>query len=192
MDIKKYAAIEIGSNAIRLLISNIVIKKSNDPQFKKASLVRVPIRLGEDSFVKGFISDEKKERVIYAMKAFQLLMKVHGVEKYRACATSAMRDASNCKEIVNEILDTTGVKIDVIDGKTEAAIIFSTDLSEIIKEDHSYLYVDVGGGSTEFTVFSNGEIINAKSFKMGTVRLLKKEDKKKDELRQKEIENEHL
>ena len=186
MDIKNYAAIDIGSNAIRLLISNIIIRKGKDPQFKKSSLVRVPIRLGADSFVKGFISEENKERMINAMKAFQLLMQVHGVEKYRACATSAMRDASNGEDIVNEVLDKTGVQIDVIDGKTEAEIIFSTDISEIIKEDHSYLYVDVGGGSTEFTVFSNGKIINAKSFKMGTVRLLNKLDKKKAEW--KEIE----
>ena len=174
MDIKKYAAIDIGSNAIRLLISNIVTKKGNEPQFKKSSLVRVPIRLGEDSFIKGFISEKNKDRMINAMNAFQLLMQVHGIEKYRACATSAMRDASNGDEIIEEIKKKTGVEIDVIDGKTEASIIFSTDLSDVIKDNHSYLYVDVGGGSTELTVFSNGKIVSAKSFKLGTVRLLNK------------------
>jgi exopolyphosphatase/guanosine-5'-triphosphate,3'-diphosphate pyrophosphatase len=174
LDIKKYAAIDIGSNSIRLLISNIVTKKGNEPQFKKSSLVRVPIRLGEDSFIKGFISEKNKDRMINAMNAFQLLMQVHGIEKYRACATSAMRDASNGDEIIEEIKKKTGVEIDVIDGKTEASIIFSTDLSDVIKDNHSYLYVDVGGGSTELTVFSNGKIVSAKSFKLGTVRLLNK------------------
>lgn len=181
MDIKKYAAIDIGSNAIRLLISNVIIKNGLDPQFKKSSLVRVPIRLGADSFVKGEISKENIKRMVDAMNAFKLLMQVHGVEKYRACATSAMRDARNGEDVVDEIFLKSGVKIDVIDGKTEATIIFSTDLSAIIREDLSYLYVDVGGGSTEFTLFSKGKIINAKSFKLGTVRLLDKSNKKKEE-----------
>ncbi|AOW20273.1 Ppx/GppA phosphatase family protein [Urechidicola croceus] len=178
--IKKYAAIDIGSNAIRLLISNVIIKNGEEPQFKKSSLVRVPIRLGADTFVNGIISSKNKQRMIDAMNAFKLLMNIHNVEKYRACATSAMREASNGKETIEEILQQTGVKIDLIDGQTEAAIIFSTDLTELIKNDHSYLYVDVGGGSTELTVFSNGEIINSKSFKLGTVRLLNK-DKSKNE-----------
>ncbi len=180
MKIKKYAAIDIGSNAIRLLINNIITIKGEEPQFKKSSLVRVPIRLGADTFVKGKISSENRKRMIDALNAFKLLMKIHKVEKYRACATSAMREASNGIETIEEIYQETGVKIDLIDGKTEAAIIFSTDLREFIKENASYLYVDVGGGSTEFTVFSNGKIINSKSFKMGTVRLLNKMDNKKE------------
>lgn len=179
MKIKKYAAIDIGSNAIRLLINNIITIKGEEPQFKKSSLVRVPIRLGADTFVKGKISSENRKRMIDALNAFKLLMKIHKVEKYRACATSAMREASNGIETIKEIYKETGVQIDLIDGKTEAAIIFSTDLREFIKENASYLYVDVGGGSTEFTVFSNGKIINSKSFKMGTVRLLNKMDNKK-------------
>ncbi len=180
MKIKKYAAIDIGSNAIRLLINNIITIKGEEPQFKKSSLVRVPIRLGADTFVKGKISSENRKRMIDALNAFKLLMKIHKVEKYRACATSAMREASNGIETIKEIYKETGVQIDLIDGKTEAAIIFSTDLREFIKENASYLYVDVGGGSTEFTVFSNGKIINSKSFKMGTVRLLNKMDNKKE------------
>jgi exopolyphosphatase/guanosine-5'-triphosphate,3'-diphosphate pyrophosphatase len=172
LEIKKYAAIDIGSNAIRLLVSNIIIEKEKDAQFKKSSLVRVPIRLGADAFVAGKISQENVDRMIDAMEAFKLLMKVHGVEKYKACATSAMRESSNGEQVVKEISDRTGIEIDVIDGKKEAAIIFSTDLSELIESDASYLYVDVGGGSTEFTIFSKGRIINSKSFKMGTVRLL--------------------
>jgi exopolyphosphatase/guanosine-5'-triphosphate,3'-diphosphate pyrophosphatase len=172
LEIKKYGAIDIGSNAIRLLISNIIVKEGSEPQFKKSSLVRVPIRLGADAFVGGVISEENTIRMIDAMEAFKLLMKVHHVERYKACATSAMREAKNGVEIVDKIFNETGVKINIIGGKEEAAIISSTDLSELIGGNSSYLYVDVGGGSTEFTVFSGGKIIVSKSFKMGTVRLL--------------------
>jgi exopolyphosphatase/guanosine-5'-triphosphate,3'-diphosphate pyrophosphatase len=173
LEIKKFAAIDIGSNAIRLLISNVIISEDRDPQFKKSSLVRVPIRLGADAFVgDGVISAANVTRMIHAMEAFKLLMNVHGVERYRACATSAMREASNGMEVTAQVLSQTGIKIDVISGKEEAAIISSTDLNELIEGDSSYLYVDVGGGSTEFTLFSKGKIVNSKSFKMGTVRLL--------------------
>ena len=173
LEIKKYGAIDIGSNAIRLLVSNVIVEKGKDPQFKKSSLVRVQIRLGADAFVSGNISAANTERMIDAMEAFKLLMKVHNVEKYKACATSAMREAKNGIEVADEILKETGIKIDIIGGKEEAAIISSTDLNDLIEGDNSYLYVDVGGGSTEFTVFSRGKIVNSKSFKMGTVRLLK-------------------
>ncbi|SDX47833.1 exopolyphosphatase / guanosine-5'-triphosphate,3'-diphosphate pyrophosphatase [Lutibacter oricola] len=173
MNIEKLAGIDIGSNAIRLLVCNVITdKKGKNPSFKKSALVRVPIRLGADSFIKGKISEENKERMLKAMEAFKLLMEVHGVKKYYACATSAMREASNGQEVAEEILEKTSIKINIIDGKKEAAIIFSTDISDIIEKDKSYLYVDVGGGSTEFTVFSEGKIINSKSFKLGTVRLL--------------------
>lgn len=181
MKIKKYAAIDIGSNAVRLLVANVVEEKKENTQFKKSALVRVPIRLGADSFVSGTISEENVDRMIDAMKAFKLLMKVHGVEKYKACATSAMREAENGQEVVEKVLKETGIDIEIIDGKREAAIISSTDLKKLINTDDSYLYVDVGGGSTELTVFSNGNIINSKSFKIGTVRLLnnKKSENKK-------------
>ena len=172
LEIKKYGAIDIGSNAIRLLVSNVIIKEGKETQFKKSSLVRVPIRLGADSFVSGIISDENITRLIDAMEAFKLLMRVHKVERYKACATSAMREAKNGIEVVEKIYSDTGVKIDIIGGKEEAAIISSTDLSQLISGDNSYLYVDVGGGSTEFTIFSRGQILTSKSFKMGTVRLL--------------------
>lgn len=173
LEIKKFAAIDIGSNAIRLLISNVIISEDREPQFKKSSLVRVPIRLGADAFTNnGIISAANIGRLIDAMEAFKLLMNVHGVAQYKACATSAMREATNSKEVTDKILSKTGVKIDVIGGKEEAAIISSTDLSELIEGENSYLYVDVGGGSTEFTLFSKGKIISSKSFKMGTVRLL--------------------
>jgi exopolyphosphatase/guanosine-5'-triphosphate,3'-diphosphate pyrophosphatase len=173
LEIKKFAAIDIGSNAIRLLIANVIISKDREPQFKKSSLVRVPIRLGADAFTNdGIISDANITRMISAMDAFKLLMNVHGVERYRACATSAMREASNGEKVTEQVLSQTGIKIDIIGGKEEAAIISSTDLNELIEGDTSYLYVDVGGGSTEFTLFSKGKIVNSKSFKMGTVRLL--------------------
>ena len=173
LEIKKFAAIDIGSNAIRLLIANVIISEDREPQFKKSSLVRVPIRLGADAFTNdGVISDANITRMINAMEAFKLLMNVHGVERYRACATSAMREASNGEKVTKQVLSQTGVTIDIIGGKEEAAIISSTDLNELIEGDNSYLYVDVGGGSTEFTLFSKGKIVNSKSFKMGTVRLL--------------------
>ncbi len=172
MKIKKYGAIDIGSNAVRLLIANVIEEKNKDPKFKKSSLVRVPIRLGTDSFVSGVISEENTNRMIDAMEAFKLIMKVHGVERYKACATSAMREAKNGTEVVNTIFKKTNIEIDVIDGKKEAAIIFATDLNQLIESDLTYLYVDVGGGSTEFTLFSKGRIVKSKSFKIGTVRLI--------------------
>ena len=173
LEIKKFAAIDIGSNAIRLLISNVIISEDREPQFKKSSLVRVPIRLGADVFVNdGTISGANIDRMIHALEAFKLLMNVHNVEKYKACATSAMREASNRKEVTAKILSKTGIKIDVIGGKEEAEIISSTDLNELMEGNNTYLYVDVGGGSTEFTLFSKGKTISSKSFEMGTVRLL--------------------
>ncbi|NAS30259.1 exopolyphosphatase [Flavobacteriaceae bacterium R38] len=172
MKIRKFAAIDIGSNAIRLLINNVIEEKNEPPQFRKSSLVRVPIRLGQDSFTLGKISEVNKNRMLDAIKAFKLIMNVHGVEKYMACATSAMREASNGEEVVKLIAKESEVKIDIIDGKTEAKIIASTDLYKSIEKDKSYLYVDVGGGSTEFTVFSGEKVIATKSFKIGTVRLL--------------------
>ncbi|MBX9889642.1 MAG: exopolyphosphatase [Flavobacteriaceae bacterium] len=170
--IKKYAAIDIGSNAMRLLVVNIVEQEGRETQFNKSSLVRVPIRLGQDAFTVGEISPENIDRMSDAMTAFNLLMKVHKVEDYRAYATSAMREAYNGKEVVGLIQEKANIKIEIIDGKKEAAIIASTELSHLLKEDETYLFVDVGGGSTEFTLFSNGKLVNSRSFKAGTVRLL--------------------
>jgi exopolyphosphatase / guanosine-5'-triphosphate,3'-diphosphate pyrophosphatase len=170
--IKKYAAIDIGSNAMRLLITNIVEQKDKEPQFNKNSLIRVPIRLGQDAFTVGEISEENIDRMIDAMKAFNLLMKVYKVEHYMACATSAMREAYNGKEVVEIIKKKADIKIEIIDGKKEAAIIASSDLHHFIKTEETYLYVDVGGGSTEFSLFHDGKMMVSKSFKNGTVRLL--------------------
>lgn len=172
IQIKKYAAIDIGSNAMRLLIMNIIEQKGKEVQFNKSALIRVPIRLGQDAFTVGEISEENIDRMIDAMKAFKLLMKVYKVEKYMACATSAMREAYNGKEVADIIKKKADVKIEIIDGKKEAAIIASSDLHQFIKTNENYLYVDVGGGSTEFSLFSNGKMVVSKSFKNGTVRLL--------------------
>lgn len=170
--IKKFAAIDIGSNAIRLLISNIVEEPGKAPQFNKSSLVRVPIRLGQDAFTTGVITAENVSRMIDAMTAYRLLMKVYRVDRYMAAATSAMREAVNAGEVIAEVEAKSGIAIDIIDGQKEAAIIASTDLHYLLKTDQTYLYVDVGGGSTEFSLFSNGVMVASRSFRAGTVRLL--------------------
>lgn len=172
ISLKKYAAIDIGSNAMRLLVSNVIETEGKPTHFSKSALVRVPIRLGQDAFTVGEISAENIKRMIDAMKAFKLLMKVHKVERYTACATSALREAYNGKEVAELIKKKAKIKIHIIDGKKEAAIIASTDLHHLLKTDKTYLYVDVGGGSTEFSLFSNGKLLISKSFKIGTVRLL--------------------
>ncbi|MGC6430626.1 MAG: Ppx/GppA phosphatase family protein [Jejuia sp.] len=172
LSIKKFAAIDIGSNAVRLLISNVIEERGKPTVFKKNSLVRVPVRLGADVFIKGRISKENRQRMLDTMLAFKLLMQTHKVVKYKACATSAMRESKNGNEIVDAILEHSGIRIDIIDGEEEAAIIAATDLQKFIDPNKVYLYVDVGGGSTEFSVIKNGERVISRSFKIGTVRLL--------------------
>jgi len=173
LNIEKYGAVDIGSNAIRLLIVTVIEQRDKDPIFKKTSLVRVPIRLGTEVFLHNKISESSANRMIDAMKAFTLLMKTHNVKRYKACATSAMREAANGHDVAKNIEQKTGLTVNIIDGKDEAEIIASTDLKTLIEKDKTFLYVDVGGGSTELTVFSNGENLISKSFKLGTVRLLK-------------------
>ncbi|MDZ7613571.1 MAG: exopolyphosphatase [Flavobacteriaceae bacterium] len=172
MQIRRYGAIDIGSNGVRLLIANVIEFEGKETEFKKSSLIRVPIRLGEDVFNTGNISAKNIERMTDAMNSYRLIMKVFAVEKYMACATSAMREAQNSTEVIKYIYDNSGIEIVIIDGEKEAEIISSTGLQSIIKSNRSYLYVDVGGGSTEFTLFSKGEKIASRSFSLGTVRLL--------------------
>lgn len=167
----KFAAIDIGSNAVRLLLCN-VYESGVEPVFKKAELVRMPIRLGEDAFRYRKISDEKIEQLAKSMKAFKLLMEVFGAIDYRACATAAMREASNSKEVVDYVKQYSGIEIEVIDGRTEAQIIYSNHIAEHLEHDKSYLYIDVGGGSTELTVFAENHIVASQSFNLGTIRLL--------------------
>jgi exopolyphosphatase/guanosine-5'-triphosphate,3'-diphosphate pyrophosphatase len=172
MKVKKLAAIDIGSNAIRILISNVFEVEGSQPIFMKSEMVRVPIRLGEDSFTVGEISPKNIKRIIKAMKAFKLIMKINGVKHYMACATSALRESNNSEEILKKVKKKTGIKIEVIDGKREAQIISNTTIMDSIGQNKNYLYVDVGGGSTEFSVLQNGKRITSKSFKVGTVRML--------------------
>ncbi len=175
----KLAAIDIGSNAIRLLIAE-VLDFDRNITVKKLSLTRVAVRLGEDVFTKGKISDEKVKKLVKTMKAFRHLMEVYEVEDFRATATSAMREAKNGKEVVATIKEQARVKIDIIDGKTEASYIFHTFFTQPIDRNAAYLYIDVGGGSTEVTLLEGGKPIQSKSFKIGTIRILKDKVRKED------------
>ncbi|WP_416442826.1 Ppx/GppA phosphatase family protein [Leeuwenhoekiella sp. A16] len=172
INIQKYGAIDIGSNAVRLLVANVIEVDGRETLFRKNALVRVPIRLGADVFKQNRISEENIERMIDTMHAFKLLMQSHKVVSYKACATSAMREAENGAEVVKLVKKKTGVKIEIIDGNDEAAIIANTDIRSLIESEKTYLYVDVGGGSTEFTLYSDGAVVASRSFKLGTVRLL--------------------
>lgn len=172
MKLKKLAAIDIGSNAIRILISNVVQVEGEHPVFMKSEMIRVPIRLGEDSFTLGEISPKNIKRVVKAMKAFKLIMKINGIKNYMACATSALRESNNADELIAKVKKKVGIKIDIIDGKKEAEIISYTTILADQGHNSNYLYVDVGGGSTEFSVLKNGKRIASKSFKAGTVRMI--------------------
>ena len=171
MKLKKFAAIDVGSNAIRVLISNIIESKEG-VYFQKNALVRAPIRLGEDSFTLGEISKKNIKRMVKAMRAFRLLMKVHGVSHYQAFATSALREANNSIEVIDHVKKKAGIKIEIIDGRKEAEVISYSKLSEFLNSQKTFLFVDVGGGSTEFTIINEGKRISSKSFKIGTVRLI--------------------
>ncbi|MEI7587999.1 MAG: exopolyphosphatase [Chitinophagia bacterium] len=173
------AAIDIGSNAVRLLIC-AVVKKGKDVEFNKLCLLRIPVRLGFDVFEKGHIGGQKKKMLINTIKAFNNLMKVYEVDHYMACATSAMRDAENAKEIIKEIKSETSIEIEVITGELEAEIIYENHIAELLDKDKSYLYIDVGGGSTEITLYHKSSVVVQKSFNIGTVRILTK--KVKDEI----------
>jgi exopolyphosphatase/guanosine-5'-triphosphate,3'-diphosphate pyrophosphatase len=172
MKVKKLAAIDIGSNAIRILIANVVQEVGEHPVYMKSEMIRVPIRLGQDSFTVGEISKKNMKRVVKAMKAFKLIMKVNGVKHYMACATSALRESNNADELVARVKKKSKIKIEVIDGRKEAEIISNTTILDSFGQNRNYLYVDVGGGSTEFSVLQDGKRIVSKSFKTGTVRMI--------------------
>lgn len=171
MNSYQFAAIDIGSNAVRLLVSN-VFEHGTTTTFKKQSLVRVPIRLGADAFLYKNIPDQKVEEFLHAMHSFSHLLKVYKPVKMRALATSAFREAENGIEIVDRVFSETGIKIEIITGKEEAEVVYANGLRDNMDSDKSYLYMDVGGGSTEITLFNNHEAIAAKSFNVGTIRLL--------------------
>jgi exopolyphosphatase / guanosine-5'-triphosphate,3'-diphosphate pyrophosphatase len=169
----RLAAIDIGSNAARLLITDVISGPQNIPDFIKVVLVRVPLRLGFDVFDKGEISPAKTEKIIKTIKAYKLLLDVYEVKHLKACATSAMRDAANAGEIIKRVTAETGIDIHVISGQEEASFIYENHVAENMTDAESYLYIDVGGGSTELTFFSDGKLIFKESFDIGTIRLLK-------------------
>ena len=169
----RLAAIDIGSNAARLLISDVIIGPQGNPEFIKAALVRAPLRLGFEVFDKGEIPSNKVEKVIKTMKSYKLLLDVYEVKHVKACATSAMRDASNGAEIIRKVKAETGIEIKIISGQEEASLIYENHIAENMTKEESYLYIDVGGGSTELTFFTDGKLVFKESFNIGTIRLLK-------------------
>ncbi|GGC58994.1 exopolyphosphatase [Pedobacter quisquiliarum] len=172
----RYAAIDIGSNAVRLLIADITLGNQRY-EFKKNTLIRVPLRLGDDAFLNQEISERKIDDVVKTMTAFKNLMDVYQVTHYIACATSAMREAQNGKEIVKLIKRKANINLEIIEGHREASIIAANHIEETLDENRGYLYIDVGGGSTELTVFINRKMVASKSFNIGTIRILDNQDK---------------
>jgi exopolyphosphatase/guanosine-5'-triphosphate,3'-diphosphate pyrophosphatase len=169
----KLAAIDIGSNAARLLITDVVESANHAPQFSKIDLIRVPLRLGFDVFETGLISEKRTVMIIETMKAFRHLLKVYEVNHLKVCATSAMRDATNSPEIIEKVKTETGIEIEILTGDLEAAVIYETHVAESMDSNNSYLYIDVGGGSTELNFFGDSKLIFKQSFNIGTIRLLK-------------------
>jgi exopolyphosphatase/guanosine-5'-triphosphate,3'-diphosphate pyrophosphatase len=169
----RLAAIDIGSNAARLLISDVIAGSEASPEFIKIALIRVPLRLGFDVFDKGEISPVKTEKILKTIKSYKLLLDIYDVKHLKACATSAMRDASNGSAIIKRVKEETGIEINIITGQEEASLIYENHIAENMTAEESYLYIDVGGGSTELTFFSDGKLVFKESFNIGTIRLLK-------------------
>ena len=172
----RYAAIDIGSNAVRLLIADI-IETGKEISFKKNTLIRVPLRLGDNAFLDKKISDKKSDELIKTMLAFRNLMDVYMVQDYMACATSAMREARNGLDLVKKIRKTANIDLEIVAGQKEAHIIYSSHISEQLDIKKDYLYIDVGGGSTELSIFSEGQPEVSRSFDLGTIRILDNQDK---------------
>ena len=166
-----YAAIDIGSNAVRLLIKSIDREAVQEKKIKKVMMLRVPLRLGFDVFSIGELSEKKADKLRRLMKAFRQLMKIY-VDDYRACATSAMRDARNGRTIIKKIEKDTGIRIEIIDGQEEARMIYNNHIECMEDRLGNYMYVDVGGGSTEINLLTNGELVWSVSYNIGTVRML--------------------
>ena len=176
----KLAAIDIGSNAARLLISEVSLDEKKEPVFTKLNLVRVPLRLGFDVFEFGSIPKAKIGMLLQTMKAYKHLLNAYGVTDIIACATSAMRDARNSADIIRKVKLETGISIEVISGDMEAGLIYENHIAENLDKDHSYMYIDVGGGSTELSFFSNSKLTFKESFNIGTIRILKEMVREKD------------
>lgn len=171
----KLAAIDIGSNAARLLITDVRMIKKNKPEFIKSNLIRVPLRLGFDVFETGEISPDKTAHILSTMKAYRHLLDAYEVQQVKACATAAMRDARNGQQIIEQVARETGLQIEIISGDREAALIYESHVAENLTQEAAYLYIDVGGGSTELTCFVNGAMNFKRSFNIGTIRLLKQQ-----------------
>lgn len=167
-----YAAIDIGSNAVRLLIKHVEEDSNGVPHFSKVLLLRIPLRLGFDVFAMGKISEQKEKNLIRLMKSYRHIMKIYDVDSYRACATSAMRDAANGMQIIKYIRKKTDIKIDIIDGQEEARMIYNNHIEQLEDRTGNYMYVDVGGGSTEINLLSQGELVCSRSYNIGTLRIL--------------------
>ncbi|WP_299289174.1 exopolyphosphatase [uncultured Mucilaginibacter sp.] len=172
----RYAAIDIGSNAIRLLIADLS-ENSEPVTFKKNTLLRVPLRLGDDAFIQKKISEKKINDLVKTMHSFRLLMDVYGVSAYLACATSAMRESENGPEIVKQVKEQAGVDLEIVGGQREAKIIYASHFEEKLDRKKNYLYIDVGGGSTELSFFSDEILVASQSFNIGTIRMLDNQDK---------------
>jgi len=169
----RLAAIDIGSNAARLLISEVIYHDNGRHEFQKLNLVRVPLRLGFDVFEKKEISSDKERMILNTIKAYKFLLEAYGVQYLKAAATSAMRDAENANEVIEKVKNETGIEIEVISGDTEANLIYENHIAENLARDHAYLYIDVGGGSTELTFFADNKLVFKRSFNIGTIRILK-------------------
>lgn len=171
----RLAAIDIGSNAARLLISDVIIGENGKPVFQKINLVRVPLRLGFDVFEQRKISPEKEAMIMSTLKAYRHLLDAYEVDHVKAAATSAMRDADNAKAIIQKVKEETGIAIEIITGDAEASLIYENHVAENMDKNHSYLYIDVGGGSTELTFFAETKLVFKRSFNIGTIRMIKQQ-----------------
>ena len=169
----RIAAIDIGSNAARLLIVDVIVNKQKVAEFNKVNFIRLPLRLGFDVFENGEISQQKAQKIVTAMQVFQSLLTFYDVKALKACATSAMRDAKNSKEIIETVERQTGIKINIISGDEEAVLVNETHIAENMDREHGYLYVNVGGGSTDLIFYVDGKLRYKKSIDIGTIRILK-------------------
>lgn len=179
MDVKRIGAIDVGSNSVRLLITD-VIDYHGKAIFKKDSLIRTPLKLGEDTFTQGYISSQKCEKLAVLMQSYLGLLEVNGVSLWRACATSALREAENSEEILSTVLEKSGVNIEIIESKDEARFILANSIDELLEENRAYIYTDVGGGCTEMVIFYQNKEVATEAFKLGTIRNLTTEEEKKE------------
>jgi len=177
MNVRRLAAIDIGSNSVRLLITD-VLDYHGKAIFKKDSLIRTPLKLGEDTFSKGFIDERKRDKLAILMQSYRGLIEVNDVEVYRACATSALREAANAGEVLDYVKAQSDMEIEVIDRKDEARFIMTNSIDELLEENRAYIYTDVGGGSTEMVIFYQNREIATEGFRLGTIRSLSKEEER--------------